>query len=71
MRLLNALKPPGVDVLIMSEESRLGREMHQTEHLFGEILRADRERKLDTAVDKMMLSLTAALGHPRADARDK
>ena len=68
MRLLNALKPrPSFDVLIMSEESRLGREIHQTGHLFGEIFRAgvrvffyldDRERKLDTAVDKMMLSLT-------------
>lgn len=68
LQLLNALKPrPPFDVLIMSEESRLGREMHQTSHLFGEIFRAgvrvffyldERERKLDTAVDKMMLSLT-------------
>ncbi len=67
-RLLNALRPrPAFDVLVMSEESRLGREMHQTAHLFGEFIRAGvqiwfyldgRERKLDTAVDKMMLSLT-------------
>lgn len=68
MRLLNALQPrPPFDVLIMSEESRLGREMHQTAHLFGEIIRAGvriffylegRERTLETAMDKMMLSLT-------------
>jgi site-specific DNA recombinase len=68
MRLLNALRPrPAFDVLIMSEESRLGREMTQTSALFGEMIRAgvrvwfyldDRERKLETAIDKMMLSLT-------------
>src|SRR4051812_42800844 len=41
MRLLNALRPrPAFDVLVMSEESRLGREMHQTGHFFGEIIRA-------------------------------
>jgi site-specific DNA recombinase len=69
MRLLNALQPrPAFDVLVMSEDSRLGREMHQTAHLFGEITRAGvrvwsyldgRERKLDNAIDKMMMSLSA------------
>ena len=35
-RLLNALKPrPAFDVLVMSEESRLGREMHQTATCFS------------------------------------
>jgi DNA invertase Pin-like site-specific DNA recombinase len=84
MRLLNALTPrPAFDVLVMAEESRLGREMHQTAHLFGEIIRSgvrvffyldERERTLDTAVDKMMLSLTtfsAELEREKARQRTK
>lgn len=68
LRLLNALKPaPPFQVLIMSEESRLGREMIQTAAALQQILAAgvrlffyleDRERTLDTPTDKIMLSLT-------------
>ncbi len=82
MRLLNSLSPrPAFDVLVMSEESRLGREMHQTAHVFGQIIRAGveiwfyldgRQRKLDTALDKMMLSLnTFAAELEREKARQR
>jgi DNA invertase Pin-like site-specific DNA recombinase len=66
--LMNALKPkPGFQVLIMSEESRLGRESIETAYALKQIMDAgvrvffyleDRERTLDTAMDKVMLSLT-------------
>ena len=51
----------------MSEESRLGRESIETSYLMKQILDADvrvfyylddRERTLDTALDKILLSLT-------------
>jgi DNA invertase Pin-like site-specific DNA recombinase len=68
LRLMNALKPkPPFQVLIMSEESRLGREQIQTAYALQQITDAgvqvwyyltDQERKLDTALDKMMNSLT-------------
>ena len=68
IRLMNALKPrPLFDVLIMSEESRLGREAIETGYALKQIIDAgirvffyleDRERTLDTAMDKVMLSLT-------------
>jgi site-specific DNA recombinase len=66
-RLLNALKPRQFEVLIVSEVSRVGREMSQTGHVFGEIYRAGvrcfsyldgREILLESALDKVMLSLT-------------
>jgi site-specific DNA recombinase len=67
MRLMNALKPrPPFQVLIMSEESRLGREQIQTAYALQQLTDAgvriwfylsDQERKLDTAMDKMMASL--------------
>jgi site-specific DNA recombinase len=67
-RLLVALVPrPPFDVLVMSEESRLGREAIETGYTLKQITDAgvrvffyleDRERTLDTAMDKVMLSLT-------------
>ena len=64
-----ALKPrPPFQVLIMSEESRLGREAIETAYALKQLVTAgvrvwfyleDRERKLDSPTDKIMLSLTA------------
>jgi site-specific DNA recombinase len=69
LRLMNALKPrPPFHVLIMSEESRLGREAIETAYALKQIVTAgvrvffyleDRERTLDSPTDKIMLSLTA------------
>ena len=69
LRLLNALKPrPRFQVLIMSEESRLGREAIETAYALKQLVTAgvrvffymeDRERTLDSPTDKIMLSLTA------------
>ena len=68
IRLMNALKPrPSFQVLIMSEESRLGREQIKTAYALQQLTDAgvqvwfylsDQERKLDTAMDKIMGSLT-------------
>ena len=67
-RLLNSLKPRQFDVLIVSEVSRVGREMGQTAAVFSELVRAGvrvfsyldgREILLESALDKMMLSLTS------------
>jgi len=68
IRLMNALSPrPPFQVLIMSEESRLGREQIETAYALKQITDAgvrvffyleDRERTLDNAMDKVMLSLT-------------
>lgn len=68
IRLMNALKPrPTFHILIMSEESRLGRESIETSYALKQIMDAgarvffyleDRERTLDNALDKVMLSLT-------------
>src|SRR2546426_207764 len=67
-RLLNALRPqPRFQALIMSEESRLGREQIETAYLLKQIVTAgvrvvfyleDRERTLESPMDKVMLSLT-------------
>ena len=69
LRLMNALKPrPRFQVLVMAEESRLGREAIETAHALKQIVTAgvrvffyleDRERTLDSPTDKIMLSLTA------------
>ena len=69
LRLMNALKPaPPFDILIMSEESRLGRESIETAYALKQLVQAgvrvffyleDRERTLDSPTDKIMLSLTA------------
>ena len=68
LRLMNALKPkPPFQVLIMSEESRLGRESISTQYALKQLVQAgvliffyleDRERTLDGPMDKIMLSLT-------------
>jgi DNA invertase Pin-like site-specific DNA recombinase len=65
---MNALSPrPPFQVLIMSEESRLGREQIHTAAALMQIMDAgvrvffyldDRERTLDSAMDKVMFSLT-------------
>lgn len=67
IRLMNALKPrPVFQVLIMSEESRLGRESIETSYALKQIIDGgvrlffyleDGERTLDNAMDKVMLSL--------------
>ena len=69
LRLMNALKPrPPFQVLVMSEESRLGREAIETAYALKQLVQAgvrvffyleDRERTLDSPTDKIMLSLTA------------
>src|SRR5262249_48697401 len=69
LRLMNALKPrPPFQVLVMSEESRLGREAIETAYALKQLVTAgvrvffyleDRERTLDSPTDKIMLSLTA------------
>ena len=69
LRLMNALKPrPPFQVLVMSEESRLGREAIETAYALKQLVKAgvrvffyleDRERTLDSPTDKIMLSLTA------------
>jgi DNA invertase Pin-like site-specific DNA recombinase len=66
---MNALKPrPPFQVLVMSEESRLGREAIETAYALKQLVQAgvrvffyleDRERTLDSPTDKIMLSLTA------------
>ncbi len=69
VRLMNSLKPrPPFQVLVMSEESRLGREAIETAYALKQLVTAgvrvffyleDRERTLDSPTDKIMLSLTA------------
>lgn len=69
LRLMNTLKPrPPFTVLVMSEESRLGREAIETAYALKQLVTAgvrvffyleDRERTLDSPTDKIMLSLTA------------
>ena len=69
LRLMNALTPqPPFQVLIMSEESRLGREAIETAYALKQLVTGgvrvffyleDRERTLDSPTDKIMLSLTA------------
>ena len=69
LRLMNALKPrPAFDILVMSEESRLGREQIETSYALKQLVQAgvriffyleDRERTLDSPTDKVLLSLTA------------
>src|SRR5204862_5926191 len=63
------MKPrPPFHVLIMSEESRLGREATETAFALKQLVTSgvrvffymeDRERTLDSPTDKIMLSLTA------------
>ena len=68
VRLINALRPHApFDALIMSEESRLGREAIETAYALKQLITAgvrvffyleDRERTLDSPTDKVLLSLT-------------
>lgn len=68
LRLMNTLKPRApFQVLVMSEESRLGREAIETAFALKQLVTAgvrvffyleDRERTLDSPTDKIMLSLT-------------
>jgi site-specific DNA recombinase len=67
--LMNALKPrPAFQVLIMWEESRLGREQLEVGYVLKQIIQAgvevwfyleNRQRTLDSPIEKIMLSLTA------------
>jgi DNA invertase Pin-like site-specific DNA recombinase len=76
LRLMNALKPkPSFQVLIMSEESRLGREQIETAYALKQIITAgvrvfyyleDRERTLESPTDKLLLSVTAFRGRDGA-----
>lgn len=69
LRLMNALRPRApFQVLVMSEESRLGREAIETAYALKQLVEAgvrvffyleDRERTLDSPTDKIMMSLTA------------
>jgi DNA invertase Pin-like site-specific DNA recombinase len=69
VRLMAALKPrPPFQVLIMSEESRLGREAIETAYSLKQLITAgvrvffyleDRERTFDSPTDKLLLSVTA------------
>lgn len=82
VRLMNALKPrPSFDVLVMSEESRLGREAIETAYALKQIISAnvrvffyleDRERTLDSPIEKAMLALqTMADEMEREKARQR
>jgi site-specific DNA recombinase len=82
MRLMNALAPrPPFQVLVMSEESRLGREAIETAYALKQIIAAgvrvffyleDRERTLDSPIEKVMLSLqTMADEMEREKARQR
>ena len=80
LRLMNALKPrPLFQVLVMSEESRLGREAIETAYALKQLVTAgvrvffyleDRERTLDSPTDKIMLSLSGPPSAGRREARD-
>src|SRR5712692_2006835 len=72
VRLLATLdqKPCPFNVLVMSEESRLGREQIETSYVLKQLTDAgvrvflyldDRERTLESAMDKVMLSLELRL----------
>src|SRR5215204_718150 len=69
VRLMAALNPrPPFQVLIMSEESRLGREAIETAYALKQLITAgvrvffyleDRERTFDSPTDKLLMSVTA------------
>jgi site-specific DNA recombinase len=69
LRLMNALKPQApFQVLIMSEESRLGREAIETAYALKQFITGgvqvwfyleDRQRTLESPTDKLLLSVTA------------
>jgi site-specific DNA recombinase len=67
VRLINALSPRApFQVIVMSEESRLGREQIETAYLLKQLITAgvrvfyyleDRERTLDSPTEKLLLSV--------------
>src|SRR5688572_29866656 len=69
LRLMNALKPRATfQVLVMSEESRLGREAIETAYALKQLVTAgvrvffyleDRERTFDSPTDKLLMSVAA------------
>jgi site-specific DNA recombinase len=69
VRLMNTLKPkPTFQALIMSEESRLGREAIETAYALKQLITSgvpvffymeNRERTLESPTDKLLLSVTA------------
>jgi site-specific DNA recombinase len=69
VRLMASLKPrPPFQVLVMSEESRLGREAIETAYVLKQLITAgvrvffyleDRERTFDSPTDKLLMSVTA------------
>lgn len=82
VRLMAALKPrPPFQILIMSEESRLGRESIETAYALKQIVVAgvrvffyfeDRERTLNSPIEKVMLSLQTMTDEmERAKARQR
>ena len=82
VRLMNALTPrPPFQVLVMSEESRLGREAIETAYALKQLISAgvrvffyleDRERTLDSPIEKVMLSIqTMADEMEREKARQR
>jgi site-specific DNA recombinase len=81
LRLMNAIERPAFRVLIMSEESRLGRESIETGWTVKKIVDAgvrvfyyleDRERTLDSALEKVMMHLsTFAAEMEREKARQR
>lgn len=82
LQLMNSLKPQRrFDVLIMSEESRLGREQIEVSYALKQLVQAgvrvfcyleDRERTLDSPIEKAMLALqTMADEMEREKARQR
>jgi DNA invertase Pin-like site-specific DNA recombinase len=71
MRLLAAIRPrPPFQALVVSEESRLGREVFETGYVLKQLLSAgvrvfsyldDKEFALNSATDKVLLAVTSAL----------
>jgi site-specific DNA recombinase len=69
LRLMNSLRPrPPFQVLVMSEESRLGREQIEVAYALKRLAQAgvrvwlyleDRERLLESPTDKLLMSVTA------------
>src|SRR6266853_3664695 len=69
LRLMNALRPrPPFQVLVMSEESRLGREQIEVAYALKRLAQAgvhvwlyldDRQRTLDSPTEKLLMSVTA------------
>jgi site-specific DNA recombinase len=68
IRLMNAISPRRFDVLVMSEESRLGREAIETAYALKQMITAgvrvffymeDRERTLQGPTDKLLMSVAA------------